>query len=140
MRITRTCNGRGDGARASECSVVTVTPVVTVVSVVNSVSSMSDDAPPVPAEIDFAPHALPRPGSARAPPSDPLRHAHTRSTRTLPTRPSAVIYNSTTNNRKLTKRYQCINTNCHTRTFVTSMIVIFTMVIKYWSIPHNLFS
>lgn len=59
-----------------------VTPVVTVVSVVNGVSSMSDDAPPALAEIDFAPHAWPRPGGARAPPRPSTTRTHPLYTKT----------------------------------------------------------
>lgn len=100
--------------------VVTVTPMaVTVVSVVNGVSSMSDDAPPAPAEIDFAPHAWLGPGCARAAPPVPST-SRTHPLYTYTTDPALCRYLQFNN--KQPKTYKALSMykhDCHTRTFVT---------------------
>lgn len=117
------------------------------VSVVNRVSSLSDEAAPGGGRDRFCTSPLtmagkPKPWGVPATTLFLNDQVHTWSPSTPLTRASTVIYNPTAKQPKTYKAlYQCVKTNCHTRTFITlSMTVIFTMVIKYWSIPHNLFS
>lgn len=139
MSIEQACNSNPSVAYG--CSVC-YADGFTGVSVVNRVSSMSDDA-----TFERGRSILHRtltaadsPGEVRA---TTLYYAQAHLLYEYTTNPRLDRYLQSNSKQPKTYKalYQSVNTNCHTRTFVTeSMTVIFTMVIMYWSIPHNLFS